>query len=103
MAAEAAIFALTMLVALGRLDPDGFHVEIFLDVLLAGLPAVAAHLVAAEGNGRVHRLIAIDPYRARAQRFRHLMRLAHIGGPNARAETEHRGIGALDQIVGVLE
>src|SRR5206468_10581741 len=30
------------------LDPDGLHVEIFLDVLLARLAAVAAHFIAAE-------------------------------------------------------
>ena len=72
-------------------------------MLLAGFPAIAAHLVAAEGYGGVHRLVAIDPDRTGTQRPGHLMRLADIGSPDARAETEGRRVGALDQLVTVLE
>src|ERR1700737_3798974 len=39
----------------------------------------------------------------RAERPRDLMALADIGGPDAGAETEARGIGAPDQLVGILE
>ncbi len=92
-----------MFQALARLDPDRLDVEIFLDVLLAGLAAVAAHLVAAERHRRIHRLVAIDPDRAGAQRLRDLVRLADIGGPDAGAEAEGGGVGALDQLVRILE
>src|ERR1700681_3668005 len=85
------------------LYPDRLDVEIFFQVLLAGLAAVAAHLVAAERHRRVHRLIAIDPDRAGAQRFGNAMRLADVLGPDAAAEAEGGGVGALDQIVAVLE
>src|ERR1700760_1742246 len=80
--------------ALAGLDPDRLDVEIFFEVLLAGFAAVAAHLVAAERHGRVHRLVAIDPHRTGAQRFGDLMRLADIGGPDAAAESEGGGVGA---------
>ena len=50
-------------------------------MLLAELAAIAAHLVAAERNRRIHRLVAIDPDGACAQRLCDLMRLADIGGP----------------------
>src|SRR3954470_22963980 len=87
----------------GGLDPDRLDVEILLDVLLAGLAAIAAHLVAAERHRRVHRLIAVDPDRAGPQRPSDPMRLADITGPDAAAEPEGRGIGTLDQLIGVLE
>src|SRR5258708_19494212 len=85
------------------LDPDRLDVEIFFQMLLAGLATIAAHLVAAERHRRVHRLIAIDPDRAGAKRFRHAMRLADVPGPDAAAQSKSRGIGALDQFVAVLE
>ena len=89
--------------ALRRLDPDGLHVEIFLDMLLAGLAAVAAHLVAAERHGGVHRLIAIHPHRAGAQAFRDRMRLGDVTRPQAGAEAERGVVGTLDQFVHILE
>src|SRR6185312_4212044 len=89
--------------ALTGLDPDRLDVEILLDMLLAGLAAIAAHLVAAERHRRVHCLIAVHPDRAGAQRLCDLVRLADIGGPDAAAEAKGRGIGALDQFVGILE
>src|SRR4030081_2282151 len=64
---------------------------------------VAAHLVAAERDGRIHRLIAIDPDRAGAQSFCHFVRFADVLGPDAAAETEAGGVGARDQVVAVLE
>src|ERR1700738_5068681 len=88
---------------LAGLDPDRLDVEIFFQMLLAGLAAIAAHLVAAERYRRVHRLIAIDPDRARTKRLCDTVRLADVFGPDATAEAEGRGIGALDQFVGVLE
>src|SRR5690348_4198646 len=90
-------------IALARLDPDRLDVEIFLQVLLAGFPAVAAHLVAAKGHCGVHRLIAIDPDRARAQRPRDMVRLGDVARPNARTKAEGGGIGAADQFVSVLK
>src|SRR5712675_1873811 len=82
-----------------RLDPDRLDVEIFFQMLLAGLAAVAAHLVAAERHRRVHRLIAIYPDRAGAKRFRHAMRLADVLGPDAAAQSKGRGVGTLDQFI----
>src|SRR4051812_32459104 len=87
----------------GGLDPDRLDAEIFLDVLLAGLAAIAAHLVAAERHRRVHRLIAVDPDRTGPQRLCDAMRLADVTGPDAAAEPEGGGVGTLDQFIRVLE
>src|SRR5882757_8992097 len=72
---------------LTRLDPHRLDVEILLDVLLAGLAAVAAHLVAAERHRGVHRLIAVDPDRACAKRLGDAVRLADVAGPDAAAQS----------------
>src|SRR6185437_26244 len=74
--------------ASGGLDPDRLHVEVFLDVLLATLASVAAHLVAAERHRRVHRLVAVDPDGTRANAARELVRLGHVARPKPTAETE---------------
>src|ERR1700722_16300483 len=76
-------------------DPDRLDVEIFFQVLLAGLAAIAAHLVAAERYRRVHRLIAIHPDRARAKRLGDAMGFADVLGPNPAAQSERRRGGAL--------
>src|SRR5690606_779159 len=78
----------------GRLDEHGFHVEVFLHVLRAGLAAVAAHLVAAERHGGIHLLVAVDPHGAGADGTGHAMRLGHVAGPDAAAEAERRVVGA---------
>src|SRR3979409_103117 len=64
---------------------------------------VAAHLVAAERHGRIHRLVAIDPDRAGTDRPRELVRLAHVARPHAAAQTKGRGIAALDHLLDVSE
>src|SRR5437879_9864610 len=87
----------------GRLYPDCLDVEIFLDVLQAALATIAAHLVAAEGHGRVHRLVAIDPHRAGSDRASHPMRLGDVSGPHAATQAEGRGVAALDDLVDVAE
>src|ERR1700691_4379601 len=89
--------------ALSGLDPDRLDVEIFFQVLLAGLAAIAAHLVTAERHRRVHRLIAIDPDRAGTKRLGDAMRLADVLGPDPAAQSERGRVGALDQFVAVLE
>src|SRR5580698_3946246 len=61
---------------LAGLDPDCLDVEVLFQVLLAGLAAVAAHLVAAERHRGVHGLIAVDPDRTGAQRLGDAVRLA---------------------------
>jgi hypothetical protein len=76
-------------------DPDRLDVEIFFQVLLAGLAAIAAHLVAAERYRRVHRLIAIHPDRARAKRLGDAMGFADVLGPDPAAQSERRRVGAL--------
>src|ERR1700735_5034492 len=76
---------------LSGLDPDRLDVEIFFQMLLAGLAAITAHLVAAERHRRVHCLIAIDPDRTGAQRLGDAMRLADVPGPDAAAQAEGGG------------
>src|SRR5260370_18757545 len=93
----------TSIWCLRRLDPDRLDVEIFFQMLLAGLAAVTAHLVAAERHRRIHRLIAIDPNRSGAKRLCNPMRVADILGPDPAAEAEGGGVGALDQFVTVFE
>ena len=78
----------------GGLDPDRLDVEVFVQVLEPGFAPVAAHLVAAERHGGVHRLVAVDPYRAGADRLRQPMRLADVARPYAAAQAERRRIGA---------
>src|ERR1700693_5745208 len=63
-------------------DPDRVDVEIFFQVLFAGLAAITAHLVAAERYRRVHRLIAVHPDRARAKRLGDAMGFADVPGPD---------------------
>ena len=72
-------------------------------MLDAGFPAIPAHLVTTERHCRVHRLIAIDPYRSRADRLGELVRLADVARPHPAAEAEVGCVGALHQFVRVLE
>src|SRR4029450_5042913 len=89
--------------SLSRLDPDGLDVEVLLDVLQATFTTIAAHLVAAERHGRIHRLVAIDPHRAGADRACELVRLADVARPYTTAQAEGRGVAALDHLLDVGE
>jgi hypothetical protein len=60
------------------LDPDRLDVQIFVQVLQPGLPSIAAHLVTAEGHGRIHGLIAVDPDGTGADRLREEVGLADV-------------------------
>src|SRR5262245_61125226 len=64
----------------GRPDPDGFDIEIFVELLDARLASVTTHLVPAKGDGRVHRLITVDPDRPGPDGPGQAMRLADIAG-----------------------
>src|SRR6516162_2323069 len=48
-------------------DPHCLYIQILFHLLNTGFATIAAHLVAAERDGRIHRLVAIDPHRAGAQ------------------------------------
>src|ERR1700730_15671865 len=88
---------------LAVLDPARLHVEIFFHLLEPGFTAVSAHLVAAERHCRGHRLGAVYPYGPGADSACQAMRLAHVPRPDAAAQPEHRGIGAMHQFIHVLQ
>src|ERR1700756_2256549 len=64
-------------------DPDCLYIQILFHLLNAGFTAVTTHLVAAERDGRIHRLAAIDPHRAGAQPISEAVRPADIARPYA--------------------
>src|SRR5262245_11487118 len=87
----------------GRPDPDGFDVEIFIELLDARLAPVAAHLVSAKRHCRVHRLITVDPDRTGPDGLGQAMCLADIARPDPAAESERRGIGPSCHLLNVRE
>jgi len=84
-------------------DPHCLYIQILFHLLNTGFATIAAHLVAAERDGRIHRLVAIDPHRARAQPLREAVRLADIARPYATPEAKGRGIAATDDLVDIGE
>ena len=71
--------------SLGRPDPDGFDVEIFIELLDARLTPIAAHLVPTKRHRRVHRLIAVDPDGTGPDGLGKAMCLADIARPDPAA------------------
>src|SRR5262249_40701284 len=86
-----------------RPDPDGFDVEIFIELLDARLASIAAHLVSTERHCRVHGLITVDPDRTSPNGLGQAMRLADIACPDAAAQPEGCGIGPLGYLGNVRE
>src|ERR1700758_3841025 len=85
------------------LDPDGFDVQVLFQMLYARLAAIPAHLVAAERDSGIHRLIAVYPHGAGAKSLRQAVCLAHVTRPHTAAETELRFVAALDHLFDVGE
>src|SRR5215471_13830898 len=77
----------------GRPDPDGFDVEIFIELLDVRLAPVAVYLVSTKRYCRVHRLIAVDPDRTGPDGLGKAMRFADIARPDPAAQPERCGIG----------
>src|SRR5262249_20975846 len=74
--------------SLGRPDPDGFDVEIFIELLDARFAPVAAHLISTKRHCRVHRLITVDPDRTGPDGLGQAMCLPDIARPDPAAESE---------------
>lgn len=83
--------------------PDGLGIDILVELLDARLSTVTAHLVASKGHRRVHRLVAINPDRAGANRLRESMRLGDVAGSDTATEAEDGAVRALDQSVYVVK
>src|SRR5262245_18963742 len=90
-------------VSLGRPDPDGYDVEIFIELLDARLASVTAHLVSTKRYCRVHRLIAVDPDRTGPNGLGKAMRLADITRPDPAAQPEWSSIGPPCHLFNVRE
>src|SRR5215470_15787309 len=86
-----------------RPDPDGFDVEIFIELLDARLAPVAAHLVSTKRDCRVHRLIAVNPDGTGPDGLGKAMRLADVARPDPAAEPEWGGIGASCYLCNIRE
>src|SRR4051794_12898353 len=68
------------------LHPDALGLRELVERRLAEVAPVAGLLDAAVGHGRVHHLIRVDPYHARAQRPRGVMGASQVARPYAGGE-----------------
>lgn len=85
--------------ALTETDGNRLFLGIVVEYRFTHLAAPAGLLVAAERQGRVEDVVAVDPHGSGLQPGGEFMRLADIVGPDAGGETIDRVVGLFHQFV----
>src|SRR2546423_5885403 len=87
----------------GKINPDALDLRVHLKRVLAHLAPVARLLVAAEGRGRVHHVVGVDPDDARLHLAREAMCARDVARPYSGGETIDGLIGLAYEFIFVLE
>ena len=84
-------------------DPDGFHLEEFLDRFLPAFPTLTRTLVSAEGTHEAHGPVGIHPDGSGFEFFGHPQGSSDVTGPNSGSQTENDVVSYGNRLVFILK